>query len=99
MIIGLSQGEKTIQISYTTQTLTEVLSNFGGEVFAVVGIFGILLSRYQSFKYEMEALSSLYFYKSESNATILIDQDNNDRQTQKEIFKDEIRNLSLRKQI
>ena len=65
VIVGLSQGEQSTYIRYVAPTLVEVLSKFGGQVFGVVGLFGFLLSRYESFKYEMEALSTLYFYKSE----------------------------------
>ena len=43
---------------------------------AVVGLFAFLLRSYQEFKYEVEALSSLYFFKGETDTPYLVDNNN-----------------------
>ncbi len=43
-----------------------ILSAFGGQAVAIIGLAQFLLSSYQSFNYEMEALSELYFYKRDN---------------------------------
>ena len=56
----------------------QILANFGGQVVAVVGLFHFLLSSYQEFKYEMEALSSLYFFKSKPDTPLVNDTEDKD---------------------
>ena len=74
----------------------DILSVFGGQVVAIVGLAQYLLGSYQSFKYEMEALSTLYFYKSDHLDPIMLVNDDDPEPCHREDLQRKIDNLKDR---